>query len=216
MKTDSQLQLDLMEELTWEPGVDHERIGVSVANGVVALTGTVRSYPEKLLAEKAVRRVKGVRAVAEDLQVRYGWQPKTSDAEIAKRVADVLEWNPLVPRDRIEVTVEGGIVKLSGKVDWHYQKNLAFEDASKISGVLRIENSIQVAPPVATTDIRHRIEQAFERQADLEAESITVQAQGGKVTLTGQVSSWNKRNLAERAAWAAPGVTQVEDKLIVA
>lgn len=216
MKSDSQLQLDVMEELKWEPGVDHERIGVSITNGVVAISGTVRSYSEKLLAEKAVRRVKGVRAVAEDLQVRYDWQPRTSDAQIAQRVADVLEWDPLVPRDRIEVTVEGGIVKLSGKVDWHYQRNLAFEGASKISGVLRIDNRIQVTPPVASSDIRHRIEQAFERQADLEAERITVQAQGGKVTLTGQVSSWNKRNLAERAAWAAPGVTQIEDKLIVA
>jgi osmotically-inducible protein OsmY len=216
MKSDSQLQIDVMEELKWEPGVDHERIGVSITDGVVAISGTVSSYPEKLLAEKAVRRVKGVRAVAEELQVRYDWQPKTSDSQIAKRVADVLEWDPLVPRDRIEVTVEGGIVMLSGKVDWHYQRNLAFEDASKISGVLRIDNRIQVVPPVATSDIRHRIEQAFERQADLEAERITVQAQGGKVTLTGQVSSWNKRNLAERAAWAAPGVTQIEDKLIVA
>lgn len=216
MKTDSQLQLDVMDELKWEPGVDHERIGVSTVNGVVSLSGTVGSYAEKLLAEKTVRRVKGVRAVAEDLQVRYIWQPKTSDAEIAKRVADILDWDPLVPRDRINVTVEDGVVKLSGNVDWHYQKNLATEDTSKITGVVRIDNWLQVTQPVATADVRERIEQAFERQADLEAEKITVQAQGGKVTLTGRVSSWNKRNIAERAAWAAPGVSQIEDKLVVA
>ena len=216
MKTDSQLQHDVMEELKWEPGVDHERIGVSAVNGVVALSGTVGSYAEKLLAEKTVRRVKGVRAVAEDLQVRFVWQPKKSDADIAKRAADILEWDPLVPKDQINVTVEDGVVRLSGKVDWNYQRDLAAEDAAKITGVVRIDNWIEVAPPVTTVDIRDRIEQAFERQADLEAEKITVRAQGGKVTLTGKVSSWSKRNLAERAAWAAPGVTQIEDKLIVA
>jgi osmotically-inducible protein OsmY len=216
MKTDSQLQLDVMEELKWEPSVDHEKIGVSVSDGVVSLSGTIPSYAEKLLAEQTVRRVKGVRALAEDLQVRYDWQPKTSDAQIAKRIADIFEWNPLVPQNRINVTVEDGVVKLSGKVDWHYQKNLAFEDASKISGVVRIDNAIEVSPPVTTGDVRQRIEQAFERQADLEAEKISVQTQGSKVTLTGSVSSWSKRNLAERAAWGAPGVVQIEDKLIVA
>ncbi len=215
MRTDSQLQLDVMEELKWEPGVNHEHIGVSVTDGVVALSGTVGSYAEKLLAEKTVRRVKGVRAVAEELEVRYNWQPKTSDAEIAKRVADILDWDPLVPKDRISVAVEDGAVKLSGKVEWNYQRNLALEDAGKISGVVRIDNWIEVAPPVSTSDIRERIEKAFERNADLEAEKIHVQATGGTVTLTGEVSSWNKRNLAEHAAWAAPGVAQIEDKLVV-
>jgi osmotically-inducible protein OsmY len=215
-KTDSQLQLDVMEELKWQPGIDHEQIGVSVANGIVSLSGTVRSYAEKLLAEKTVRRIKGVRAIAEELQVRYNFEPKRSDSEIAKRVADILEWDPLIPRNRIEVTVEKGAVKLVGKVDWNYQRDLAVEDAAKITGVTRIDNRLEVTQPVTTSDIRHRIEQAFERQADLEAERISVEANGGKVTLTGFVSSWNKRSAAERAAWAAPGVTQIEDKLVVA
>lgn len=214
-KSDSQLQLDVMEELKWEPGVDHERIGVSVTNGVVALSGTINSYAEKLLAEKTVRRVKGVRAVAEELQVQYAFEPKKSDDQIAKRVADILEWDPLVPRG-LEVTVEKGVVKLSGKVEWNYQRDLAAEDTAKITGVVRIDNRIQVAPPISTTDIINRIEQAFERNADLEAEKIHVQAQGAKVTLTGSVSSWNKRYLAESAAWSAPGVIQVEDRLMVA
>lgn len=214
-KSDSQLQLDVMEELKWEPGVDHERIGISVTNGVVALSGTINSYAEKLLAEKTVRRVKGVRAVAEELQVQYAFEPKKSDDQIAKRVADILEWDPLVPRG-LEVTVEKGVVKLSGKVEWNYQRDLAAEDTAKITGVVRIDNRIQVAPPISTTDIINRIEQAFERNADLEAEKIHVQAQGAKVTLTGSVSSWNKRYLAESAAWSAPGVIQVEDRLMVA
>jgi osmotically-inducible protein OsmY len=215
MKSDSQLQIDVLEELKWEPSVDHERIGVSAADGVVALSGTVRSYAEKMLAEKTARRVKGVRAVAEELQVRYDWEPKKSDPEIAKRIADILEWDPLVPPG-LEVTVQKGIVKLAGNVEWNYQRDLAVEDTAKITGVVQIDNRIEVAPHVFTSDVRHRIEEAFGRNADLEAEKIEIQALDGKVTLSGSVSSLNRRHLAESAAWAAPGVTLVEDKLMVA
>lgn len=215
MKTDSNLQFDVLEELKWEPGIDHEKIGVSVDMGVVALSGIVTSYAEKLLAESTARRVKGVRAIAEDITVRYPFDAKTSDAEIAKRVADLLQWDPLVPDDKINVTVENGVVRLRGDVEWNYQKELAFKDASKIGGVVRIDNWIQVSPSVNTADVRERIEQAFERQADLETEKIHVRAEGQKVILEGKVSSWSKRNIAERAAWAAPGVTQIEDKLLV-
>jgi osmotically-inducible protein OsmY len=215
MKTDSNLQFDVLEELKWEPGIDHEKIGVSVDMGVVALSGIVTSYAEKLLAESTARRVKGVRAIAEDITVHYPFNAKTSDAEIAKRVADLLEWDPLVPDDKINVTVENGVVRLRGDVEWNYQKDLAFKDASKIGGVVRIDNWIQVSPSVDTADVRERIEQAFERQADLETEKIHVRAEGQKVILEGKVSSWSKRNIAERAAWAAPGVTQIEDKLLV-
>jgi len=215
MKTDSNLQFDVLEELKWEPGIDHEKIGVSVDMGVVALSGIVTSYAEKLLAESTARRVKGVRAIAEDITVRYPFDAKTSDAEIAKRVADLLQWDPLVPDDKINVTVENGVVRLRGDVEWNYQKDLAFKDASKIGGVVRIDNWIQVSPSVNTADVRERIEQAFERQADLETEKIHVRAEGQKVILEGKVSSWSKRSIAERAAWAAPGVTQIEDKLLV-
>ena len=216
MRTDAQLQFDVTDELTWEPSVNHERIGVSVTDGIVSLSGIVGSYAEKILAEKTARRVKGVRAVADELQVRYDWQPKTSDSEIAKRIADILDWDPLVPADRITITVQDGAVKLEGRVDWNYQRNVALEDVSKITGVVRVDNWLEVMPPVSTTDIRGRIERAFERSADLEAEKIHVMADGSKVTLTGSVSSWNKRKLAENSAWAAPGVTQIEDKLVVA
>ena len=215
MKTDSELQRDVMDELKWEPGVDHEQIGVSVKSGVVTLSGDVSSYSEKLLAEQSARRVKGVRAIAEDLKVRFPFQAKTSDADIAKRIADILDWYSLVPRDKISVTVESGVVSLRGDVEWHYQKDLAFKDASKISGVVRVDNLINVKPSVSTADVEQRIEQAFERQADLEAERITVRAEGHKIFLEGTVSTWGKRGIAERAAWSAPGVTHIEDKIVV-
>jgi osmotically-inducible protein OsmY len=215
MKNDSQLQLDIMDELKWQPGLHHEEIGVAVKDGVVTLMGNVKSYSEKLLAEKAARQVKGVRAIAEDINVHYDWQPKTSDSEIAQRVCHVLEWDPMIPRDKIEVTVEDGVVKLKGKVDWHYQKDLAFKNTSKISGVVHIDNGIEVTPKVSVGDVKERIEEAFERQADLEAEKIKVRADGGRVTLSGNVSTWSQRKLAERAAWAAPGVNYIDDKLTV-
>lgn len=214
-KSDSQLQLDIMEELKWEPGVDHEKIGVSAKEGVITLSGIVSSYSEKLLAEKTARRVKGIRAIGEDLTVRYPGDPKTTDSEIAKRVADVLDWNALIPTDRINVTVEDGAVRLRGDVEWNYQKDLAFKDASKISGVVRVDNWINVKPALSTANVKERIEQAFERQADLEAEKIKVRADGHKVILEGSVTTWGKRGIAERAAWAAPGVSQIEDHLVV-
>ena len=215
MKTDSQLQLDVLNELKWEPGVEHEKIGISVDNGVVTLSGLVPSYSQKLLAEQVARRVKGVRAVAEEIEVRLGFQPKTSDAELAKRVADILEWNSFVPHDKVKVTVEDRVVKLTGDVDWGYQKDLAFKDASKISGIIRVDNLIKVSPTVHNEIVRDKIEDAFERQADLEAEKIQVRTEGHKVILSGKVNSWNQRSIAERAAWAAPGVTQVEDNLVI-
>ena len=214
-KSDNQLQIDVLEELKWEPGVDHERIGIAVDKGVVTLSGILDSYSEKILAEQTARRVKGVRAIAEELTVRYPSEAKTGDPEIARRVADVLDWDPLVPSDKISVTVEDGVVRLKGDVEWNYQKDLAFKDASKISGVIRIDNWINVKPTISTADVKDRIEQAFERQADLEAEKIKVHADGRKIVLEGTVSSWGKRGLAERAAWSAPGVSQVEDKLII-
>lgn len=214
-KTDSQLQLDVLEELKWEPGVRHEKIGVSVDKGVVTLSGIVPSYSEKLLAEQVARRVKGVRAVAEDLTVRLEFQPKTSDAEIARRVADVLEWDPLVPADKITVTVEDGTVRLRGTANWNYQKDLAFKAASKITGVKHVDNWIQVSPKIDKALIRGKIEDAFERQADLEADKIQIRTDGHKVILSGTVDSWTQRTVAERAAWAAPGVSQVEDNLVV-
>ena len=216
MKTDSQLQLDVLDELKWDPSVHHETIGTAVNHGVVMLSGIVTSYAEKLNAEKAARRVKGVKAIAEELTVCYDNQPKTGDSEIARRISEVLAWDPLVPHERVEVTVEKGVVRLGGKVDWNYQRDRAFKAASKISGVTTIQNVLQVEAPINSGAVRERIEQAFERQADLEADKITVRAEGHKVFLGGEVNSWNERSIAEHAAWSAPGVSQLQDNIVVA
>lgn len=216
-KTDSRLQQYVLDELRWEPSVDHEHIGVAVNGGVVTLSGTVNSYSEKVNAEQAARRVAGVRAIAENLEVRYPYQAKTGDSEIAKRISDVLSWDPLVPDGKLEITVEKGVVKLDGHVDWNYQRDLAFKAASKIGGVVRIDNRIAVDSSRASPDeIRKNIEQAFDRQAELEADKIDIRTEGHTVTLSGTVNSYNKRTAAENAAWRVPGVASVKDNIIVA
>lgn len=213
MKSDSQLQQDVMEELEWEPSVDHADIGVSVTDGVVALNGYVKTYAEKVAAERAARRVAGVHAIAEELKVRFASDPKTADHEIASRILDVLSWNVLVPHERIQVKVENGWVTLSGNVSWNYQRDEARKAVSAISGIKGISNNIAVEHRPAVGDVRHRIEAAFRRQADLDAAGVTIAVDGNKVKLAGKVHSWHERKVAERAAWAAPGVTQVEDRI---
>lgn len=215
MKSDGQLQHDVMDELEWEPSVDHARIGVAVNDGVVTLSGFVKSYPEKLAAEKAARRVAGVRAIAEEIKVRFASDPKTADHEIAKRILDMFAWNVLVPGDRIKVKVEHGWVTLTGTVDWHYQSDEARKTAGKVHGVTGISNQIEIKQLPAASDIKDRILSAFKRQADLDAGTVTVLTDGGKVTLHGRVKAWNERAIAERAAWAIPGVTRVEDNIVV-
>lgn len=216
MKTDSQLQRDVMAELAWEPRVDHADIGVSVNDGVVTLNGFVKSYPEKMAAEKAVRRVAGVRAIAEEIKVSLPSDPKTADHEIAKHIVDMFAWNVPIPGDKIKVKVENGWVTLTGEVDWFYQCEEARKAAGTVAGVLGVNNLVTVHTRPASDDIKDRIMAAFKRQADLDAATVTVVTQGGKVTLGGRVKAWNERQTAERAAWAAPGVTAVEDNIIVA
>jgi osmotically-inducible protein OsmY len=216
MKTDTQLQHDVLEELKWEPGIDHADIGVAVIDGVVSLSGIVKSYAEKLLAEQAAQRVSGVRALAEALIVRYPGQRKSSDAEIAKRVRDIIAWDPLVPDDRIAVKVEGGRVTLSGKVEWRYQADRASRAAGRITGVTGVTNLVVVDPKIDPVDVRQRIEDALKRHAMLDASRIDVMVEGHKVRLGGKVGSWQERDLIERAAWSAPGVTQIEDAITVA
>jgi osmotically-inducible protein OsmY len=216
MKSDSQLQRDVLAELEWEPSVDHADIGVSVVDGVVTLNGYVKSYAEKLAAERAVRRVSGVRALAEQLKVRLATDPKTADHEIAKRIIDMMQWNVRIPKQKIQVKVEHGWVTLSGEVDWHYQSEEAREISSRISGVAGVTNNIVVAKYVAPADVRKRIQDAFERQADLDAAAVTISVDGGKVTLGGHVRAPYERRAAEQAAWAARGVTQVDDRIAIA
>jgi osmotically-inducible protein OsmY len=216
MKTDSQLQHDVMAELAWEPSVDHADIGVSVNDGVVTLSGYVKSFPEKAAAEKATRRVAGVRAIAEAIKVRLPADRKTADHEIAKRIIDMFAWNVAVPDEALTVKVERGWVTLTGTVDWRFQSDEARKMAGRVAGVLGVTNLIEVKKLPVPADIKDRITQAFKRQASLDANSVTVVAEGGTVRLGGKVRAWNERGIAERAAWAAPGVTRVEDNIVVA
>ena len=214
-KTDSQLQHDVMAELEWEPAVDHADIGVAVNDGVVTLSGYVKNFTEKLAAEKAVRRVAGVRAIAEEIKVRLASDSKLADHEIAKRILDMIAWTVSIPNDVVKVKVEHGWVTLSGTVDWYFQSNEARKAAAKVSGVIGVSNLIEVKQHPAPTDVKDRIVSAFKRQADLDAAAVTVITDGGTVKLSGKVHAWNERSIAERAAWSAPGVTKVEDHLTV-
>lgn len=212
MKTDSQLQHDVLAELEWEPSIDHAHIGVTARDGVITLSGHVSNYLEKLTAERAVRRVAGVRAVAEELVVRFTSEPKTCDDEIAKRVCDILAWDAAVPAG-VNVKVEHGWVTLDGEVRWRFQADAARAAAARISGVKGVSNYIVVNNSADPSAIRQKIVDALKRSADVDARSISVATDGGKVILSGTVRAWRERQLAEQAAWSAPGVTQIEDKI---
>lgn len=214
-KSDSQLQHDVMAELEWEPAVDHSEVGVAVNEGVVTLSGYVKTYHQKLAAERATRRVAGVRALAEEIKVRFVSDPRTADHEIAKRILDIFAWHVALP-DTIEVKVEHGWVTLTGSVDWQYQIKEARALAGRITGVTGVSVRIDIHNRPSVGDVKERIMEAFKRQADLDAATVTVVTEGGLVRLGGKVRNFNERSIAERAAWAAPGVNLVEDNIVVA
>lgn len=216
MDQDRVLQRKVMAELEWEPKIESADIGVSVVDGVVSLHGFVKSYAEKLAAEAAVRRVAGTNPIAEELTVRYASDPKTADHEIAKRIQDMYAWNALVPEDKVQVKVEHGWVTLSGETKWQYQSKEAARVASQISGVTGVSNNIRIVNRAQIGDVRRRIEDAFDRHADLDAKAVTITVDGNRVTLGGRVGAWHERKIAENAAWSAPGVTQVIDHIAVA
>lgn len=215
MKTDQQLQKDVMEELTWDPSLNSSEIGVSVKSGVVTLSGYVNSYWKKRAAEKAVKRVKGVQAVAEDIEVRLGSQGERTDSEIARAALDALKWNASVPDDRLKIKVEDGWITLEGTVDWKYQKDAASNAVRDLTGVRGITNLIFLAPIISPTEVAKKIKTALFRSAAVEANNIAVETEGHKVILKGRVRSWAERQEVERAAWSAPGVTELEDDLLV-
>jgi osmotically-inducible protein OsmY len=216
MKTDSQLRADVMAELKWDPKVDHSQIGVAAKDGVVTLSGSVPSYAEKIAAEKAARRVIGVKAIAEEIEVRFATDPKTSDAEIAERILHLFSWAATLPSDKLQVKVEKGWVTLTGEVEWQYLSREAQKLAGRITGVKGVTNMIAVKAKPSAADMRERITEAFKRSSLLDAKSLNVVVEGHKVKLSGTVHGWNERRVAEAAAWSAPGVTQVEDNIVLA
>ena len=213
--SDLTLRQEILDELEWESSVDAAHIGVAVDNGIATLSGHVSSYTEKLAAERAVTRVKGVTAIAENIEIRYPAAKRTADDQIAKRVVDIINWQVSVPSDRIKVKVEKGWVTLSGEVDWHFRKVDAEKSVRRLSGVMGIANLIGLKPRVEAKDVKKRIEEALKRNAEIEAQNIRVIVQGGKVTLDGKVDSWAERQRVENTVWSAPGVLSVDDRLSV-
>lgn len=214
MKTDSEIQRDVIDELKWEPILEAAEIGVTVHNAIVTLSGYVSNYAKKFAAEKATWRVKGVKAVAEELEVQLG-EDKPTDAEIAGSIINTLKWHTSIPDEQIKVKVSDGWVYLTGEVDWNYQKESAFKAIRVLKGVRGVTNMIDVKPNINTTVVQDNIRKALERSADFEADQIKVETLGNKVILKGTTRSFEERKAAERAAWSAPGVMSVEDELII-
>jgi len=212
---DIQLRQFVIDELEFEPSIDAANIGVAAKDRVVTLSGCVGSYAEKIAAEQATQRVKGVRAVAEELEIRYPNDKKTADDEIAKRAVNIIAWDTMIPEGEIRIKVQKGWITLSGEVDWYFQKEAAEEAVRKLSGVVGVTNFLAVRPKVDATNIKYRIEDALKRNAEIEASDIRVIVSGDVVTLEGKVRAWYERGVAERAAWAVPGVVSVDDRLIV-
>lgn len=215
MKTDLKIKQDVLAELEWQPNIDETEIGVTVKDGIVTLTGMVDSYTKKIAAEKAAANVYGVKAVAEDIKVKYSSDKGKSDTEIAKAAVDAIKWNTSVPNDAIKIKVEDSWVYLNGEVSWEYQKNAAKTTVSKLAGVKGVINNISLKKIVAPAEVKNRITKAFERSATLEAKNIQVEVDGHTVKLKGTVHSLAEKEQARKAAFFAPGVTKVENHLIV-
>lgn len=215
MKSYMDLRDDVLEELKWDRGVKAEQIGVTVKDGVVTLTGTVDSYAEKLAALRAAERVAGVKAVAVEIEVKVPGVSHRSDTDIARAAEQALQWNVNVPDDQIKVKVEDGWVTLTGEVDRYDQRQAAESAVVDLTGVRGLSSVITIKPRPTTTEIKTQLVQALERSAEVDARRITVETKDGVVTLRGVVKSWAQRKEAERAAWAAPGVTEVHNRILV-
>lgn len=213
---DKILRQNIIDELEFEPSIEAANIGVAAENGVVTLIGHVPTFAQKNKIADVVCRVKGVRGLAQEIEVRPRGEHRTADDEVAKRALSVIRWNTVIPEGAVLVKVQGGLVTLTGKVEWNYQRNAAVEAVRGLSGVIEVYNKIEVLPVPTAFDVKKRIEDALKRATEVEAKSITVDVDGfGKVKLEGRVNAWSERKAAERAAWSAPGVKIVDDQIVV-
>ena len=213
MKTDNQIQKDVMDELKWQPELNSSEIGVAVKNGVVTLSGEVDTYLKKLAAEKAVKKISGVKAIAEDIQIGVSPAYNKTDAEIAAAVVNALKWHTGVQDEKIKIKVENGYVTLDGEAEWEYQRNNAKAAIQNLTGVRGVYNLISLKPRISAADIENKIMSAFKRNAATDAEKITAEVIGNKVILHGTVRSLVEKDDAINAAWYGPGVTSVESRL---
>jgi osmotically-inducible protein OsmY len=214
-RSDERIHEDILNELKWDYRVQPNEVGVAVKDGIATLTGWVDSYAKKMAAEDAARRVRGVRAVVNDIEVHLPGSAVKTDPEIAADARRAIDLNVLIPKDKIQVTVSQGVVRLEGDVEWNYQKDEAERVVRRLPGVKGVTNLIAVRPRVEPHELKRKIEDALVRNAQTDAERINVDVQGSKVVLTGMVHSWAEKREAERVAWMAPGVTSVDNRISV-
>lgn len=215
MKTDAQLQQDVIAELKWEPSINAAQIGVEVKDGIVTLAGHVSTYAEKRGAERAAQRVSGVKALTVEMDVKLAGSNKRTDADIAGSAKNALQWRSSLPKDSVKVMVESGWVTLSGNVDWEYQRQAAAGAVRYLTGVTGVSDQIVIKPKVSLTAVKSEIEAALKRRATSDAQTISVEVNGADVTLTGEVHSWSERDLARHSAWGTAGVRNVVDNMTV-
>jgi len=215
MKSDSEIERDVREELKWDPDLDATDIAVAVKNGVVTLAGFTKSYTDRLEAELAAKRVAGVHAVANDIEVRLPAIDQRPDPDIARDAVVALKSELPISHDRIKIIVKDGWITLEGAVEWQYQKTTAETAVRRVKGVKGVTSVIAVKPKVEPSELQRKIMEAFKRNAEVDANRITVEAHGSEVILKGTVRSWIEREEAERVAWSAPGITRVEDRIVV-
>lgn len=215
MKTDAQVQQDVLDELLWEPSVNAAKIGVEVTDGVVTLAGHVDSYAEKWDAERAAQRVFGVTALATEIDVKLPGSSKRNDVDIARSAESALQWTTFLNKDAVKIKVEGGWITLTGEVHWEYQRQSAANAVRYLMGVTGVSDQITIKPKVTATAVKSDIEAALKRHAQADANKISVSVSGSDVTLTGKVPSWSERDMARNSAWGTPGVKSVVDNITV-